>query len=168
MASMTFSCSKHWGWANADITTSTCLITLTNFSCSSNSPWNYLPDQKSDITLYIYYTDIKRLYSIIYITWTMVTPNAANSLWTSSFAGVDRGVRGRVYTNVLWPDITLALTMYFPVYPVPPNIKILLISLLFSMVFLLTGYAALWTKTGVMSDDSCCFIYQTSLVEHVV
>jgi len=63
------------------------------------------------------------------LTIRKLTPRLLKLLMTMDFAGLERErVDSLTRTKVGWPSLILASTMNFPMYPVPPMSRILLLS----------------------------------------
>ena len=123
MAAMIFTWSANCMNPTVDITTSTCFIAFTKLSWSYKSPCSQ------------WFTHVWICIGFIYSereserqhTWSKVTPEFLNS-WMSFPLTGSAIVVSLTRAKVGWPDFALAWTTNFPMYPVPPMIRILLFS----------------------------------------
>ena len=114
------------GDPSAEITTSTCLIAFTKLSWWYMSPCETI----TWLSRSIYYSKVLKTHpqcgELEFVhTWRSVTPELLKLSMSLDFSGLEV-VFSLTNAKVGCPAFTLSSTMYLPMYPVPPIIKILL------------------------------------------
>lgn len=122
-AAMILACSGIWPRDTVDMTTSTCLIALIKLSWSWRSPCTYTPHSYLERWNYILAWKLNRLINTTSLTYSTLTPKFLNISISFPLTGSE-AVLSLTKAKVGCPAFTLASTIYFPMYPVPPMIKV--------------------------------------------